>query len=34
MCGIAGLQIRNPGLYPKLGALLTDMLCQVAERGP
>lgn len=34
MCGIAGLQLRNPELYPKLGSLLTDMLCQVAERGP
>jgi glutamate synthase domain-containing protein 1 len=34
MCGIAGLQLRDPQLYPQLGALLTDMLCQVAERGP
>ena len=34
MCGIAGLQLRDPALYPQLGALLTDMLCQVAERGP
>jgi glutamate synthase domain-containing protein 1 len=34
MCGIAGLQLRNPELYPQLGSLLTEMLCQVAERGP
>ncbi len=34
MCGIAGLLLRDPQLYPQLGALLTDMLCQVAERGP
>jgi glutamate synthase domain-containing protein 1 len=34
MCGIAGLQLRDPQLYPQLGSLLTAMLCQVAERGP
>jgi glutamate synthase domain-containing protein 1 len=34
MCGIAGLQLRDPSLHPQLGALLTDMLCHVAERGP
>ena len=34
MCGIVGLQLRDSSLYPQLGALLTDMLCHVAERGP
>ncbi|SHN74538.1 glutamine amidotransferase [Cryptosporangium aurantiacum] len=34
MCGIVGLHLRDPGLYPRLGALLEGMLCQVAERGP
>lgn len=34
MCGIVGLHLREPDLYPRLGALLTDMLGQVAERGP
>ncbi|HEX4247842.1 MAG TPA: glutamine amidotransferase [Pseudonocardia sp.] len=34
MCGIVGLHLRDPGLYPTLGQLLEAMLCQVAERGP
>lgn len=34
MCGIVGLHLRDPGLYPRLGQLLEAMLCQVAERGP
>jgi glutamate synthase domain-containing protein 1 len=34
MCGIVGLHLREPSLYPRLGSLLTGMLCQVAERGP
>ena len=33
MCGIVGLHLRNPGLYPQLGALLTDMLCEMEDRG-
>ena len=34
MCGIVGLHLREPSLYPRLGDLLTGMLCQVTERGP
>jgi methylamine---glutamate N-methyltransferase subunit A len=34
MCGIVGLHLRDPGLYPQLGRLLETMLCQVVERGP
>ena len=34
MCGIVGLHLREPSLYPRLGALLTGMLCEVTERGP
>jgi len=34
MCGIVGLHVREPALYPRLGELLTGMLCQVIERGP
>jgi glutamate synthase domain-containing protein 1 len=34
MCGIVGLHLREPSLYPRLGQLLTGMLCQVTERGP
>jgi glutamate synthase domain-containing protein 1 len=33
MCGIVGLHLRNPGLYPRLGELLTDMLCEMQDRG-
>jgi glutamate synthase domain-containing protein 1 len=34
MCGIAGLQVRDRSLEPRLGELLTGMLHQAAERGP
>jgi glutamate synthase domain-containing protein 1 len=34
MCGIVGLHLRDPDLYPQLGTLLETMLCQVIERGP
>ena len=33
MCGISGLHLRNPALYPDLGKLLGGMLCEAAERG-
>lgn len=33
MCGIVGLHLRNPALYPQLGDLLTGMLCQMEDRG-
>ncbi len=33
MCGISGLHLRNPSLYPQLGELLSGMLSQAAERG-
>jgi methylamine---glutamate N-methyltransferase subunit A len=33
MCGIVGLHLRNPELYPRLGELLTGMLCEMADRG-
>ncbi|MBH0778298.1 class II glutamine amidotransferase [Nocardia bovistercoris] len=34
MCGIVGLHLRDPALYPRLGSLLTDMLDQLCDRGP
>jgi glutamate synthase domain-containing protein 1 len=34
MCGIVGLHLRDPGLYPQLGRLLEAMLAEMAERGP
>lgn len=34
MCGIVGLHLRDPELFPQLGRLLATMLCQVVERGP
>ncbi len=34
MCGIAGLQIIDPGLRPRLGELLVPMLGMLAGRGP
>jgi glutamate synthase domain-containing protein 1 len=34
MCGIVGLHLRDPELYPHLGALLTTMIGQVVDRGP
>jgi glutamate synthase domain-containing protein 1 len=33
MCGIVGLHLRNPDLYPRLGELLTGMLCEMEDRG-
>ncbi|GAA1821607.1 glutamine amidotransferase [Nesterenkonia flava] len=33
MCGIVGLHLRSPELYPRLGELLTSMLCEMEERG-
>jgi methylamine---glutamate N-methyltransferase subunit A len=33
MCGIVGLHLRNPALYPQLGSLLTGMLCEMQDRG-
>jgi methylamine---glutamate N-methyltransferase subunit A len=33
MCGIVGLHLRTPDLYPRLGELLTGMLCEMADRG-
>ncbi len=34
MCGIVGLFLKDPGLEPHLGALLTDMLIPMSDRGP
>src|SRR5882757_8470460 len=34
MCGIVGLHLREAALYPHLGELLTEMLGQLADRGP
>ena len=34
MCGIAGLRLKNPGLYPQLGELVVPMLDVLASRGP
>lgn len=34
MCGIVGLHLKNPGLQPRLGALLTEMLEAMTTRGP
>jgi glutamate synthase domain-containing protein 1 len=34
MCGIVGLHLRDPALYPRLGELLTAMLGQLSDRGP
>ncbi|NMN94555.1 class II glutamine amidotransferase [Antrihabitans stalactiti] len=34
MCGIVGLHLREPALYPRLGALLTGMLAEMCDRGP
>lgn len=33
MCGIVGLHLRTPELYPELGELLTGMLCEMGDRG-
>jgi methylamine---glutamate N-methyltransferase subunit A len=34
MCGIAGIQLHDAALRPRLGELLDSMLCQAASRGP
>jgi methylamine---glutamate N-methyltransferase subunit A len=34
MCGIIGLHLKNPGLQPRLGELLTQMLVAMTTRGP
>ena len=34
MCGLVGLHLRDPALFPQLGHFMTTMLCQVADRGP
>jgi methylamine---glutamate N-methyltransferase subunit A len=33
MCGIVGLHLRTAELYPRLGELLTGMLCEMGNRG-
>ncbi|OBK80162.1 glutamine amidotransferase [Mycobacterium sp. 1274761.0] len=33
MCGIVGLHLRARELYPRLGQLLTGMLCEMGNRG-
>ena len=33
MCGIVGLHLRNPELFPQLGQLVTGMLCEMGDRG-
>ena len=34
MCGIVGLFLKDPSLEPQLGAMLTDMLITMSDRGP
>lgn len=34
MCGIVGLFLKDETLEPRLGALLTDMLVKMTDRGP
>lgn len=34
MCGIVGLFLKDEGLQPDLGELLTDMLVTMSDRGP
>ena len=34
MCGIVGLFLKDKALEPQLGALLTDMLVTMSDRGP
>lgn len=34
MCGIVGLHLKDPGLYPRLGSSLTPMLDCMTGRGP
>lgn len=33
MCGIVGLYLRTAELYPRLGELLSAMLCEMGDRG-
>ena len=34
MCGIVGVHLREPALYPRLGELLTAMIGELVDRGP
>lgn len=34
MCGIVGLFLKDKALEPQLGALLSDMLITMTDRGP
>ena len=34
MCGIAGLFLKDRSLEPNLGAMLSDMLVTLTDRGP
>lgn len=34
MCGIVGLFLKDPKLEPQLGAMLSDMLITMSDRGP
>lgn len=34
MCGIAGLYLKNPDLFPQLGKLFKPMLIEMTSRGP
>ena len=34
MCGIVGLFLKNPAMEPRLGAMLSEMLGVMSERGP
>lgn len=34
MCGIVGLHLKDPGLYPQIGELLAPMLDCMTSRGP
>ena len=34
MCGIVGLFLKDRALEPQLGAMLTDMLITMTDRGP
>ena len=34
MCGIAGLFLKDKSLEPELGAMLSDMLVTLSDRGP
>ena len=34
MCGIVGLFLKDKSMEPQLGAMLTDMLITMTDRGP